>query len=76
MVKNLLSNAGDVGLIPVQGAKIPYATGQLSLRATTVELACLESLLAANYRAHVLWSPCTTTREKTCTPQVERSPSR
>ena len=30
MVKNLPSNAGDVGLIPGQGTKIPHATGQLS----------------------------------------------
>ena len=30
MVKNLPCNAGDVGLIPGQGTKIPYAAGQLS----------------------------------------------
>ena len=41
MVKNLPSNAGDVGSIPGQGTKIPYAAGQLSLRATTTELGCL-----------------------------------
>ena len=28
-VKNLPSNAGDVGLIPGQGTKIPHAAGQL-----------------------------------------------
>ena len=28
VVKNLLSNAGDVGLIPGQGIKIPHAVGQ------------------------------------------------
>ena len=31
MVKNLPSNAGDVGLIPGRGTKIPHAMGQLSL---------------------------------------------
>ena len=38
MVKNSLSNAGDVGSTPDQGAKIPHAAGQLSLHATTTEL--------------------------------------
>ena len=37
MVENLPSNAGDVGLIPGRGTKMPHATGQLSLRATTAE---------------------------------------
>ena len=41
VVKNLPSNAGDAGLIPGQGTKIPRATGQLSPCATTTELACL-----------------------------------
>ena len=27
VVKNLPSNAGDMGLIPGQGTKMPYATG-------------------------------------------------
>ena len=30
MVKNLPSNAGDVGSIPGQGMRIPHATEQLS----------------------------------------------
>ena len=30
VVKNPPSKAGDAGLIPVQGTKIPHATGQLS----------------------------------------------
>ena len=54
MVKNLPSNAGDVGSIPGWGTKIPHAVGQLSLCATTTEPACakarvpqLESLQAA-----------------------------
>ena len=37
MVKNLPSNAGDVGSIPGQGIKIPHAAGQLSPHATTRE---------------------------------------
>ena len=48
MVKNLPSNAGDVGSIPSQGTKIPHATGQLSPCATTTELVRL------NKRACVL----------------------
>ena len=34
VVKNLSFNAGDVGLIPGWGTKIPNALGQLSLCAT------------------------------------------
>ena len=37
MVKNLASNAGDIGLIPGQGTKIPNAMGQLRLCATARE---------------------------------------
>ena len=48
MVKNSPSNAGDKGLIPGLETKIPHATGQLSLHATTTELVCL------NERAHML----------------------
>ena len=87
VVKNLPYNAGDTGLIPGQGTKNPHATGQLSPRATTAKLACLErahvpklqsprALEPAhhNYRAHAPWSPhATTTEEKTSTPQLERS---
>ena len=32
-------NAGDRGSIPSRGTKIPYATGQLSLHATTTDYA-------------------------------------
>ena len=52
MVKNLPSNAGDVGSIPSRGTKIPRAVGQLSPRATTTELTRLQE------RAHAPWSPC------------------
>ena len=37
MVKDLPCTAGDRGLIPGQGTKIPHAAGQLSPRATTTE---------------------------------------
>ena len=41
VVKNLPSNAGDVGSIPGWGTKIPHAVGQLlSPRASTREPAC------------------------------------
>jgi len=40
LVKNLPSNAGDMGLIPGRGTKIPHAMRQLSLHATTTEPAC------------------------------------
>ena len=39
VVKNLPFNAGDTGLIPGQGTKIPHAAGQLSLHTATRELA-------------------------------------
>ena len=47
VVKNPPSNAGVLGSIPGQGTYIPHAAGQLSLHATTTELALL------NERAHV-----------------------
>ena len=37
VVKNLLSNAGDMGLIPGWGTKISHITEQLSLHTTTRE---------------------------------------
>ena len=37
VVKNLPSNAGDMGSIPGRGIKIPHAVGQLSLCTTTRE---------------------------------------
>ena len=40
VVKNLLSNAGNVGLIPVWGTKIPHAVGHLSLSITNYRDAC------------------------------------
>ena len=38
MVKNPPYSAGDAGLIPGQGTKIPHAAGQLSPCTTTTEL--------------------------------------
>ena len=77
MVKNLPYNAGDAGSTPGQGTKIPHAVGQLSLCATTTELnASTREPGAANYRAHALCSPRTTTTEPTCpgayAPQLEK----
>ena len=37
VVKNLPSNAGDVGSVPGWGSKIPHASEQLSLYAATTE---------------------------------------
>ena len=44
VVKNPPSNARDMGLIPGQGTKIPYASEQLSPHTTTRESTC------SNYR--------------------------
>ena len=38
VVENPPANAGDTGLIPGQGTKIPHTTGQLSPRAASTEL--------------------------------------
>ena len=57
MVKNPPYNAGDVGLIPGRGTKIPHAAGQLSPCATT--------------RAHVLQTT-EPTRPGACAPQLEK----
>ena len=37
MLKNLPCNAGDLGLIPGRGTRIPHAVEQLSPSATTTE---------------------------------------
>ena len=41
VVKNPPYNAGDAGLIPGRGTKIPHAMGQLSPRTTTTDFTCL-----------------------------------
>ena len=65
MVKNLPSNAGDVGSIPGRGTKILHAPGQLRPGTTTTEPAHLSE------RASVLQ-----TTEPTCpgahAPQLEK----
>ena len=67
VVKYPPSNAGDAGLIPGWGTKIPHAAGQLSTHATTTEPNSLQ-----------LESPHAVTIEPTCSgaraPQLERSP--
>ena len=40
MVKNLPSNAGDMGWMSGLGTTIPHAARQVSLRAATAESAC------------------------------------
>ena len=40
VVKNLPSDAGDMGSIPGRGTTIPHATGQLSPCTTTTEPVC------------------------------------
>ena len=82
VVKNLPYNAGDVGSIPGRGTEIPHAMGQLSSCTSTKEPVCrkLQSLptlepMCHNYRAHVPWILCTTTKEeKTHMQQLERNP--
>ena len=54
VVKNLLCNAGGVGLIPALGTKTPHAAEQLSLCATSTE--ALESQRE---------SPCVTSKDPT-----------
>ena len=39
-MKNPLANAGDMGLVPGPGTKIPHAAGQLSPHTTTAEPVC------------------------------------
>ena len=57
VVKNPPCNAGDAGLIPDWGSKIPYASEQLSLSAASTEPTCL--------KAHTpeLENLCTTTKD-------------
>ena len=43
MAKNLLSNAGDIGLILGHGTKIPHAEGKLSPSTETTESPCTTS---------------------------------
>ena len=78
MVKKPPSNAGDVGSLPGQGTKIPYAAGQLSPCATTTELArfneralVVQTTELTQSGAHV---PQLQRGKKPHMPQLERSP--
>ena len=44
VVKILPCNTGDLGLIPGQGTKIPHASEQLTLHATSIEPTTRESV--------------------------------
>ena len=65
MVKNLPSNAGDMGSIPGRGTKIPHAMGQLSLHATTTELVRLNETARVPQTTEPMHSGA-------CVPQLER----
>ena len=66
VVKNPPSNAGDLGSIPGRGTKIAYDAGQLCPCTASAKAGApqQESPHATNYRAHALWSPHVTTRER------------
>ena len=66
VVKNPLYNSGHAGSIPGQGTKILHAAGATKPMRHNywTRVRQLESLRAANYRAHVPWSLRATTREK------------
>ena len=58
VVKNPPSNAGDMGLIPGRGTKIPHATGQLSLHAATTEPAHSRAHMPQLLSPHALEPAC------------------
>ena len=58
VAKNLPSNAGDTGLIPYWGNKIPHGTKQLSQCPTATQPSC------SRVRALQLEKPLCTTRER------------
>ena len=71
VVKNPPSNAGDKGSVPGWGTKIPHATGQLSLCATTREAHTLQLLSPCTLQP-VLPSKrslCTATSKSPCAPK-------
>ena len=59
-MKNPLANAGDMGLVPSPGTKIPHAIGQLSPHTTTTEPMC-STAQEKSLQGEV------------CTPQLENS---
>ena len=70
VVKNPPSNAGDAGLIPGRGTKIPRATGKLSLHSTTTELvrsgAHVPQLERENLHATTIEKPLCHNKEPAC----------
>ena len=54
VVKNMPSHAGDMSSIPAWGTKIPHATRQLSLHATTKE-ACAPQQNPAQPANKYMW---------------------
>ena len=61
VVKNPPSNAGDMGLIPGGGTKIPHAVGQLSPRAATTE-----PTRSGAHAPQLARSPCAATKDPVC----------
>ena len=64
VVKNPPYNAGETGSIPGQGTKIPHTAGQLACAPQLLSLRASTRECATNYRAHALWNPSATTRER------------
>ena len=62
VIKNLLSNVGDMSLIPARGTKIPHAAGQQSPHIATAEP-------VHNYETH-------THNERSCTLQLRPTQSK
>ena len=65
VVKNPPYSAGDLGLIPGQGTKIPLAAGQLSLHASTREEKTRTPQLERSPSA-AMKSPRAATKNPTC----------
>ena len=68
VVKNLLSNAGDTGLISGGGTKIPHATGQLNQHTPTRESPCAASKTQCSLSLKInkqikIMSQCSETKE-------------
>ena len=66
-------NAGDMGLIPGQGAEIPHAFEQLRSHAATIEPKCLEPTLR-NKRSHCNEKPTHCNKEQPSLVATRESP--
>ena len=63
VVKNMPSNVWDMSLIPGWGTKIPHATGQISLWATTTESAISGGCMSQLESLHIATKiPCASTK--------------